>query len=225
MKKIKILLSTIALTSLSNTFAQVNAQGVSGIGTLTFYKSNSDKKASTIGSEYIIEEFKPARVNGGNQPFQIRFNANTNVMEYKKDNEELILIKNNNTLIEFTDGTGYELISYNDKKGKETETYLAIVKKTENVSIYKYEKINYVDARPAQNTYDTGSPAEFKRVSDTFFIKIGNTVSELPTKQKEYIKLFPNKEAQIKEYFKSNKINFKDNADLIKLAMFLNSIS
>lgn len=225
MKKIKILLSAFTLTCFSNTFAQVNAQGVSGTGTLTFYKSNSNTKPTVVGSEYIIEEFKPARVNGGSQPFQIRFNANTNVMEYKKDNEELILIKKNNTLIEFTDGTSYELISYNDKKNKETEAYLAVVKKTDNVSIYKYEKINYVDARPAQNTYDTGSPAEYKRTSDSFYIKVGDKVSELPTKQKDYVKMFPGKESEIKEYFKSNKINFKDNADLIKLTTFLNSIS
>lgn len=225
MKKIKILLSAIALTCFSNTFAQMNAQGVTGTGVLTFYKSNSNEKPAVVGSEYFVEEFKPARVNGGTQPFQIRFNAHTNVMEYKKDNEELILIKNNNTLIEFTDGTSYELISYNDKKGKGTEAYFAVVKKAEKVSIYKYEKINFVEARAASNTYDTATLAQFKKASDTFFIKVGDKVSELPTKQKDYVKMFPGKESEIKEYFKSNKINFKDNADLIKLAMFLNSIS
>lgn len=225
MKKIKISLSAIALFTFSNTFAQINAQGVSGTGTLTFYKNNSDKKATTLGSEYIDEDYKSARVNGGTQPFQIRFNAHTNVMEYKKDNEDLILIKNNNPLIEFTNGKTYELVSYTDKKGKEFDNYLYLIKNAGKISIYKYEKITYQEARPAQNTYDTGSPAEFKRASDTFFLKIGDVVSELPTKQKEYIKLFPGKEAQIKEYFKSNKINFKDDADLIKFATFLNSIA
>ncbi len=225
MKKIKIALSAIALFTFSNTFAQINAQGISGTGTLTFYKNNSDKKATTLGSEYIEEDFKSARVNGGTQPFQIRFNAHTNVMEYKKDNEDLILVKNNNPLIEFTNGKTYELVSYTDKKGKEFDNYLSLIKNAGKISIYKYEKITYQEARPAQNTYDTGSPAEFKKASDTFFIKIGDVVSELPTKQKEYIKLFPGKEAQIKEYFKSNKINFKDDADLIKFATFLNSIA
>ena len=157
MKKIKISLSAIALFTFSNTFAQINAQGVSGTGVLTFYKNNSNEKPAVVGSEYIIEEFKPARVNGGTQPFQIRFNAHTNVMEYKKDNEELILIKKNNTLIEFTDGKSYELISYNDKKGKGTEAYLAAIKKTENVSIYKLEKINIVESRAASKIYDTST--------------------------------------------------------------------
>lgn len=225
MKKIKFALSAIALLTFSNTFAQINAQGVSGTGTLTFYKNNSDKKATTLGSEYIEEDFKSARVNGGTQPFQIRFNAHTNVMEYKKDNEDLILIKNNNPHVEFTNGKTYELVSFTDKKGKEFDNYLSLIKNSGKISIYKFEKITYQEARPAQNTYDTGSPAEFKRASDTFFLKIGDVVSELPTKQKEYIKLFPGKEAQIKEYFKSNKINFKDDADLIKFATFLNSIS
>lgn len=226
MKKIKFVLCSIALISISNNLsAQVNAQGVSGIGTISFYKNNSDKKTSAIGSEYIEEEFKSAKVNGGTQPFQIRFNAYTNVMEYKKDNENLILVKTNNPLIEFTNGKTYELVSYKDKKGTETTNYLVLIKNAGNVSIYKFEKITYQEARPAQNTYDTGSVAEFKRASDTFFIKIGDVVSELPTKQKEYIKLFPGKESQIKEYFKSNKINFKDDADLIKFATFLNSIS
>lgn len=225
MKRISIVLSTVFLTSFSQSFAQVNAQGVSGIGTLTFYKSNSNKKENVIGSEYIVEEFKSARVNGGTQPFQIRFNAHTNVMEYKKDNDNLILIKKDNTLIEFSDGKTYELVTYKDNKGKEIIDYLSVIKKDKNVSTYKLEKINYVEARPAANTYDTGAPAEYKRVSDSYFIKIGSQISELPTKSKGYIKLFPSKEAEIKAYFKSNKVNFKDDADLIKLTTFLNSIS
>lgn len=225
MKKIKFAISAIALITFSNTFGQFNAQGVSGSGVLTYYKSGTNEKPVVVGSEYLIEDFKPARVNSGTQPFQIRFNAHTNVMEFKKDNEELILIKKDNTLIEFTDGKTYELITYNDRKGEGTEAYLAAIKKTENVSIYKLEKINFVEARAASNTYDTATLAQYKRSSDTFYIKIGDVVSELPTKQKEYIKLFPGKEAQIKEYFKSNKINFKDDADLIKFATFLNSIA
>lgn len=224
MKKTTLFLSTLSFFAISNLYSQANIQG-SSIGILTFYKSNSDKKTNAIGSEYIEEDFKSARVNGGTQPFQIRFNAHTNVMEYKKDNEDLILVKNNNPLIEFTNGKTYELVSYTDKKGKEFDNYLSLIKNAGKISIYKYEKITYQEARPAQNTYDTGSPAEFKKASDTFFIKIGDVVSELPTKQKEYIKLFPGKEAQIKEYFKSNKINFKDDADLIKFATFLNSIA
>lgn len=224
MKKISLIFSTLGLLITSNTFAQANIQG-STFGTLTFYKNNSDKKTSAIGSEYIVENFKSARVNHGTQAFQIRFNAHNNVMEYKKENEELILIKKDNILIEFSDGKTYELVSYTDRKGNENESYLAVIKQTPNVSIYKLEKINYVEARPAANTYDTGSPAEYKRASDSYFLKIGNKTTELPTKQKDYDKLFPGKEAEIKAYFKSNKTNFKDDADLIKLATFLNTIA
>nr|WP_297308955.1 hypothetical protein [uncultured Flavobacterium sp.] len=225
MKKTTIVLSTLLLISFSQTFAQISAQGVSGTGILTFYKSNSDKKANVVGSEYIEEEFKSARVNGGTQAFQIRFNAHTNVMEYKKDNENLILVKKNNTLFEFSDGKVYELISHTDKKGKETDDYLVVVKKDINASIYKLERVTFTEARPASNTYDTATPAQFKRATDTYFLKIKDVVTELPTKTKEYIKLFPSKEAEIKAYFKANKINFKDEADLIKLTTFLNSIA
>jgi len=49
-------------------------------------------------------------------------------------------------------------------------------------------------------------------------------VTELPTKAKDYIKLYPSKEAQIKEFFKANKINFKDDADLITLTNFLSTL-
>lgn len=223
MKKYTFILTAVAFLSFSNSFAQVSAQGVSSGGVLTFYKSNSDKKTSAIGSEYIVEDYKSAKVNGGSQTFQIRFNAYTNVMEYKKDNQDLILIKKDNTLVEFTNGKTYELVSYTDKKGKELIEYLSVIKKTEKVTIYKLEKINFVEARSAVNTYDTGAPAEYKRASDTFYIKIGENVSELPTKQKEYIKIFPGKEAEIKAFFKSNKIDFKNEADLIKLATFLNT--
>lgn len=225
MKRITIVLSGIALLSFSNTFAQFHSQGVTGSGVLTYYKSNTGAKENVVGSEYIVEDFKSARVNGGSQLFQIRFNAHTNVMEYKKDNDNLILIKNDNNLIEFSDGKTYELVSSTDKKGKETNDYLVVIKKEEKVSIYKLEKVTFVEARQATNTYDTGSLAQYKRASDSYLIKIGDKVSELPTRAKGFISLFPSKEAEIKAYFKANKINFKDEADLIKLTTFLNSIA
>ena len=225
MKKAYITLSLLSFFMFSSSYGQVSAQGVSGGGVLTFYKKNADKKASTVGSEYIVEDFASARVNGGTQTFQIRFNAFNNVMEYKKDNDNLILIKNDNTLIEFTNGPVYELVSYTDKKGKENKDYLSVINNSGNVAIYKLEKINFIEARSAVNTYDLGSPAEYKRASDSYFIKVNGVVSELPTKAKGFISLFPSKEAEIKEYFKQNKINFKDNDDLEKLTIFLNKLA
>lgn len=224
MKKITFGLSALFVLSFTSTFAQINAQGASSSGVLTFYKNNSDKKTTAIGSQYIDSDFQAAKVNNGSQIFQIRFNAFTNVMEYKKDNEELILIKKDNTLIQFNNGKTYELHTYKDKKGKEHDSYLVVIKKEPKASILKLEKVSFNEARSAANTYDTGSPAEYKKSGDTYFIKLGNEITELPTRTKEFTKLIPNKENEIKKFFKENKINFKDDSDLIKLTTFLNSI-
>jgi hypothetical protein len=40
---------------------------------------------------------------------------------------------------------------------------------------------------------------------------------------KQFIKLFPEKEKQLSEYFGKNKINFKSREDLIKLGIFFNT--
>lgn len=224
MKTLTYALSAFTFFTFSSSFAQVSAQGVSGTGVLSFYKSNSNKKSTIIGSQYIDEAFSAAKVNGGTQPFQIRFNAFTNVMEYKKDNDELVLIKKDNKLVEFTNGKIYELNSFTDKRGNNEQSYFAIIKKEAKVSILKLEKVTLSEARSASNTYDTGSPAEYKRSSDAYYLKLGDKVSELPTKSKDFVKLIPNKETEIKDFFKNNKISFKDDADLIKLTTFLNSI-
>ena len=59
-----------------------------------------------------------------------------------------------------------------------------------------------------------------------YFIGLGNgNIVEMPTKKKELLKMFPNKEKEIEEFLKSNKISFKDEKDLIVLVNYLDTLN
>lgn len=196
--------------------AQVTLQGAESLGTLTFRKSPEFKDESILGSKYITEEFQYAKVNNGTDSFLIRYNAHRDVMEYKSANEILELIKEQNTHFIFSDGTVYELLS-SPSSGNQ---YHKILSDKKDIKLSKHSSIKLEQAKPAINSYDTDSPASFKRNRDVYYITINGKTTEFDGKQRSVRALFPNKNSEIKNFFKNNRIRNTDE-DMIKLGNFL----
>jgi len=223
----KTVLSIIGLTlfSIVDTNAQVYFQSdAGGANMLSFSKRDDFSKSNITGEMYIDEKYSSAKVNGGTESFMIRFNPYNNTMEYNKDKQELVLNKSQNTLIEFVNGSIYKLVSYKNKKSSMAEDYMKVIFDDEKIAFYKLERVELKAATVANNSYEQSSPAEYRRAKDEYFMKLGENTFVAPTKSKDIIKLFPGKEKELKEYFKSNKVNFTDDADLIKLGRYLTSI-
>lgn len=226
MKKTVLSIIGLALFSIVDANAQVNLQGgqSGNLGMLTFSRKDDFSKANISGSMYINEKYSTARVNGGTQTFMIRFNPYNNTMEYNNDNQEVVLTKDKNTLVEFLNGATYKLLTYKDKNSRSKEDYMKSIYDTPEVGFYKLEKVDLIPAKVPTNSYDQAAPAEYRRAKDEYFMKLGENTFVAPTKSKDIIKLFPGKEKELKEYFKSNKVNFMDDADLIKLGRYITSI-
>lgn len=219
MKKI-FFIAALVICSL-NAEAQMTLQG-GGTTTLTFRKSPDFNDPSIAGSRYFIESFTPAKVNNGTEDFMIRYNAYSDVMEYKQNKDILELIKDQNKRFVFNDGITYELMDYS-LDGKNYSQYHQILLNKNDTKISKYKSIKLIPAKKAANSYDTDTQASYKENKDVYFVTYNNQTIEFDGKSKSLEKLIPSKESEIKKFFKENKIREND-ADMIKVGNFLSGL-
>lgn len=215
MKKVIFILSFGLVGLVSN--AQMTLQ--SGDGTLTFRKSAEFDDAAVAGSRYLNENYLNAKVNKGTQDFLIRYNAYSDVMEYKNGADVLELIKDKNTHFTFQDGTTYELFTYN-LDGKSYERYHQVLVENKNGKVSKFQSIKLMPAQKATNSYEKDTQATYRANKDVYFLTYNNQTFEFDGKQKNLVKIIPFKEDAIKKFYKENKIKEND-ADMIKVGHFL----
>ena len=215
MKKSLLILAVLALSFSAN--AQMTLQ--SGGNNITFRKSPDFNDDAVSGSKYFDEKFSNATVNKGTQNFQIRYNAYSDLMEYKNGADLLELIKEQNTYFQFNNGDVYELMTYN-VKGSNVSRYNQVLVDKNNIKVSKFKSIKLVEAKAAANSYDTGSPAAYKPNKEVYYVTLNNETTEFDGKQKTVEKMLPSKSAEIKKFFKENRIKEND-ADMIKLGNFL----
>lgn len=217
----KIFLTFTFLSLAFSIEAQTVMQG-SSAGTLNFRKSPEFNEAAIQGSKYFNENFSSAKVNRGTQDFQIRYNALTDLFEYKNNKDIFELIKEQNLHILFTDGKVFELFNYT-LNNKEVDRYHQVLTNSNDVKLSKFKSIKLIPAKPAANSYDQATSAHYKENKDAYFVTYKNQTIEFDGKAKDLEKLIPGKASEIKKYFKDNKVKEND-ADMIKLGQFLSTL-
>ncbi len=218
MKKVIYILSLGFFSLTINAQVQINTGG----GVLSFSKSPDFNDANTTGSKYFSENFQSSKVNKGDQDFQIRYNAFTDMMEYKNGSDVLELIKEKNTHFTFQDGSVYELFQY-QADGKSHNRYHKVLTDKNDIKISKFQSIKLIPAKKATSSYDTDTQAAYKANKEIYFITYNNQTFEFDGKQKSLEKIISGKSDAIKAFYKENKIKEND-SDMIKLGNFLATI-
>lgn len=218
MKKAIFILSLGIFSITSNAQVQMNT----GEGLLSFSKSPDFNDANTTGSKYLSENYQSTKVNKGDQNFQIRYNAFTDMMEYKNGSDILELIKEKNTHFTFQDGSVYELFQY-QADGKSYDRYHKVLTDKNGIKVSKFQSIKLIPAKKATSSYDSDTQAAYKANKEIYFITYNNQTFEFDGKQKSLEKIIPGKSDAIKAFYKENKIKEND-SDMIKLGNFLATI-
>jgi len=218
MKKVIYILSLGLFSLTVNAQVQINTGG----GLLSFSKSPDFNDANTAGSKYLSENYQSTKVNKGDQDFQIRYNAFTDMMEYKNGSDVLELIKEKNTHFTFQDGSVYELFQY-QADGKSHERYHKVVTDKNGIKVSKFQSIKLIPGKKATSSYDSDTQAAYKANKEVYFITYNNQTFEFDGKQKSLEKIIPGKGDAIKAFYKENKIKEND-SDMIKLGNFLATI-
>lgn len=205
-----------------STHAQVNIAREGGM--MIFRKS--EKSVETIdGSQYTNDKYGSAKVNEGSEYHNIRYNNYKDVMEYENEKKEILeLIPDKNVIIEFANGNNFYYKTFKNSNKEENSGYLLLISSSENVNFYSSNRIKYKPGKKASNSYERDSSPTFYADKTTYFIEIKGQVYQV-SKTKDVEKLFPNKSAEVKKYFKENGTDFSKENEVKKMIAFLNSIS
>jgi len=213
-----IYLSIITLLLSNNLFAQ-DAQIQNTFNLNQWNKLFVEKGISKVDDSFIYTtmEYSKAKVSSYNIEIPLRYNALSDDMEYINDNGELFsLQKRNGLLVKYFDGRQFLFTNY-DIKGVKNEGFLEVISSLdETIRIYKRIKINIIDMD--KNPYNNNSNVSFSK-EIKYFITANHKIIEIPTNLNKFEK---ETSYNLSEFVKQNKINFKNESDLIKIANFLN---
>ncbi|THV63107.1 hypothetical protein [Chryseobacterium candidae] len=220
----------IVLTALAICFSFSFAQNTLSVNGATGAQSVFDGINSTTGktfkydeiagdSPYIGKEFSDAKIAVNYEQIPIRYNSYTDEIEFKKNGNVQVLPKT-------TDFSRIEVLS--------PRQVIVLLDTSDNLNGYFFELINgknnlykkiktkFTDVVPAANSYASERPANFRTLPPVYYIKTQNGFIKKPKNQKDIINQFPDKKDSLTTFFKSNKIKFDKDEDLIKLVTFLN---
>lgn len=180
------------------------------------------------GSPYARKEFLEGSIFEGDVLLQknvfLRYNIFSDEIEIKTSMNESnynALVKRSGMLVKIFNDV-YTLIPFegSDEKGQ----YFKVLTTGEHFSLYKKTTAKFTQRTFAKTSYDRDQPAKFIQ-TDSYFLatKEGNFI-EMPESKSKVLKLMKNKGAEIKAFIKSNRTNFKDENDLIKLVKYYNNL-
>lgn len=189
------------------------------------YNKKAASEAAT-GSQYYIENFSAARIDGSNEISSVRYNAYNDELEVKVGEEIKILQPKENQVITLTNGkAAYEYVQYVNEDKNTNQNYLVIVSNQPKVKIYKKEKITLEPEKQPTGGYQKYKAPAYKKEDAEYYIKMNDgQATWFKNKSKDVARLVPGKENEIKEYIKKNKIDVSEDAGLDRLGQYLNTI-
>lgn len=172
-----------------------------------------------IGSPYFDKQFHLASVATDYEKASVRYNSYLDEIEFERDGKPLVLPKEEKfSRIKFSNSNSTIVLL--ETKDDLTGYFFELISGSN--ALYKKNKIKFIDAVPALNSYATDRPAIFKILDPVYYIKTENGFIKKPKNQKEIIAQFPDKKEALSAFFKENKIKFDKEEDLKKLVTFLN---
>lgn len=182
------------------------------------------------GSPYEENYFQPGNIYSNNEitvsNVPMRYNIFADEIEINTSQESNhqninVLSKSPNVFVKIgTDVFVYvENLSVIDQSG-----YFKVIFEGEHFDLYKKSKVNYVEKRFAETSYQQDQPARFDR-KDTFYLVSNRGVFyELPNNRRRFAAVFKEHNKEIDSYLKSNKLDITKENDLGKIVKYFNEI-
>lgn len=178
------------------------------------------------GSQYYIENFNPAKAEGSNDIALIRYNAYSDELETKINNEVMVIQPQENTVFKLiSNEASYTYVAYKDKNNDMKQNYLVLLTDNPKVKIFKRERITLIPEQHPTGGYQKYKAPEYKKLNPEYYIQLNNgEIVYFSTKKSDVIELIPGKEKEIKQFLKENKISTSDEEDFTQLGAYLSSL-
>ncbi|MDX8571522.1 hypothetical protein OZ666_07505 [Elizabethkingia sp. HX QKY] len=186
-------------------------------------KKNILNEKGIDGSPYVNGiNFIKAQIPNYNKSIpDLRYNANSDEMEFRNENDIYFVNKQPQIKIDFLSlKKSYECLNYsiNDKN---YFGYLVVLVDNAKYSLYKKESIEIIKGEKGSNPFVTDQNDFYGKVKNQYLLKKGNHFSKISKNVKDIIDLFDNKTG-VENYIKTNKIDLSKEDDLIKFVKYAN---
>jgi hypothetical protein len=208
MKKSNFILSAMCL---------VASTVVNGQGTAT-------KIADIKGTPYVEADFTPGVIYYANKKLEvpIRYNAFQDLIEYQQSGRALVLDPSE-TIKKVCFGTLKFVPQKFELKGKPKLGYLAMLD-SGKVILYSRKQVTFLPMRKGGALDGSDQPAEFKWSADTFYYKIGEGELQEVESIKSMIAGFPDKQDELTQFAKKEKISPRKEKEIIQFVQYYNSL-
>lgn len=191
---------------------------------------NSNIDLSTVkGSPYENKNFQLGKaVNrevGEPTNYYLRYNVYNDVIELKKNNSDTDiggLIKSEN-IYAIINNREYHYKKYIDNKSNIKEGYFILLKKGNHSSLYLKKLKDFKDKVLPKDNFEKEKPATFTD-DQTYYIQKGDVLVHVASRKKKFLEQFPEISKELGKYIKSEKINLKQERDVIKVFSYLDTL-
>ena len=172
------------------------------------------------GSPFLSDKFASGNVSTGKETFKavsMRYNVYDDVIEFEHKGQ-IYLLDPEPRIGRIELGTDVLVVRKFDAAKRETG-YLMLVEEGK-LKLFARKVVNYRKAVPLQSI-----PAKYSRQPDVFYVQLADHGLSKVGSVKGLIAELPDKQQEMLQFVKAEKISAKDLNDLVKLIRFYNSLS
>jgi hypothetical protein len=180
--------------------------------------------ASIKGTPYMNDTYEQGVVFLEKSVIKVpaRYNVFQDVMEYQQGGRAMVLDPSASIKKVKLQNTTFVVDKY-VLDGKTKYGYLMLLD-SGKAMLYARKVVKYLPPKKGANPDGTDQVAEFKRVPDVFYFKIGNNELQDIKNIKSMIAAFPDKQEELTRFAKQEKISPRNQDEVVKLVKYYNSL-
>ena len=192
-----------------------------------FYASMAQQaSASKIeGTPYLTEQYMEGEIFFGGTSrtkVPVRYNIYQDLMEYQQNGKALVLDPSKK-IQKVRMGEETFVVEKFNMDGKSKFGFLNLLD-TGKMTLMSKKMIKYQEPLKGKALDGGDLPAKFSRLSDTYFYRFGDGELKEVGNLKEIIASLPDKQEEVKQFAKQEKISPKKEDELLKLVRYYNSL-
>lgn len=152
----------------------------------------------------------------------VRYNVFQDWIEYQQGGQNLVL-EPSKTIEKVRIGNNTFIVEKFSFQGKSKFGYLAVLD-TGKVMLFSKKVVKYIPLRKQGALDGSDQPAKYDKGPDVFFYKIGDGPLQEIDNLKSLIASFPDKQEELKQYAKKEKISVKKEQELIQLMRYYSTL-
>lgn len=197
----------------------------------TITENRNSRMDNTTGSAYLTDIFLPTKLYYDNQfmnNIYYRYNAYNKEIEVKQspneDNQNVAALNKDKKIAILVDNHKMSFKTFVTSKKKTINGYLMALLNGKKYDLYKRIHIIFSPGRASTNSFVKAVPNRFTKFTEYYFQKEGvNRIDEILPNNRQFLKLLDDSaKNDIKTFLKENKLNVKNEADLVKVFEYLN---